>query len=80
MKTFMIIGTIAALAFATMPASAENMGSAKSGMGSAEAALIAKGNVKGADRIARAKCFSGTGACNAKYGALRARAQARVQR
>jgi hypothetical protein len=56
------------------------MGSAKSGMGGAEAALIAKGNVKGADRIARAKCFSGTGACNAKYGALKARAQARAQR
>lgn len=80
MKTFIVIGTLAAFAFAALPANAENLGSAKSGMGGAEAALIAKGNVKGADRIARAKCFSGTGVCNAKYGALKARAQARAQR
>jgi hypothetical protein len=43
MKTFIVIGTIAAFAFAALPANAENMGSAKSGMGGAEAALIAKG-------------------------------------
>lgn len=80
MKTFMMIGTLAVLAFAVAPAGAENFSSAKSGMGSAEAALAAKGNIKGADRIARAKCFSGTGPCNAKYGAMRARAQTRAQR
>ena len=64
------------LALATVPVSAQTTGSATSGMGGAEAALRAKGNLKGVDRIERAKCFSGVGPCNAKYGALRARARA----
>ena len=41
--------------------------SATTGMGGAEAVLKARGDTRGADRIARARCLSGIGACTGKY-------------
>lgn len=41
-------------------------------MSGAESVLRAKGDVTSADRIERAKCFSGTGACTGKYVVQRA--------
>ncbi|HEY4981078.1 MAG TPA: hypothetical protein VII24_03840 [Pseudolabrys sp.] len=41
-------------------------------MSGAESVLRAKGDVTSADRIERAKCFSGTGACTGKYAVQRA--------
>jgi hypothetical protein len=73
MKIVIIVAAVMALVFAAISANAQTQSAATSGMGGAEQALLAKGNAKGADRIARAKCFSGTGACNEKYGAQRAR-------
>ena len=79
MKTIIIMATLAILSATT--ANAQQRPAAASGMSGAEGALLAKGNVKGADRIARARCFSGMGACNAKYAKQRAQAmQARGQR
>jgi opacity protein-like surface antigen len=79
MKTFMIASTLICLAFAPAAANAQTQPAASAGMGGAESALRAKGNVKGADRIARAKCFSGMGACSGKYAAQREQASKRAR-
>ena len=68
-----------ALVFAGISANAQTRSAATSGMGGAESALRAKGNIKGADRVARARCFSGIGACSEKYAAQRAQAMKRAR-
>jgi len=77
MKAVVIIAALMGLLFAAISANAQSRTSAGAGMGSAEAVLRAKGNISGADRIARAKCFSGIGPCSEKYAAQRARAMKR---
>ena len=41
--------------------------SATGGMGGAEEVLKSRGDTRGVDRVARARCFSGIGACTGKY-------------
>ena len=70
MKILIIFAAVASLAFPATSASAQNTtGAAISGMGSADSALRAKGDVKGAERIERAECFSGKGPCSEKDAA-----------
>lgn len=67
MKTIIIVAALASLTFAAAPASAQNQsGAATSGMGRADSALRAKGDVKGAEQIERAQCSSGLGPCTEK--------------
>jgi hypothetical protein len=67
MKTLIIVVAIASLALPVASASAQNRsGAATNGMGSADSTLRARGDVKGAERIERAECFSGLGVCNQK--------------
>ena len=81
MKTIIMLAAMASLAFAAVPAVAQNQQGAKEpGMSGAEDVLRARGNIKGADRIARAKCFSGVGACTPKYAAQRAKARSTARR
>ena len=50
--------------------------SATTGMGGAEDVLKARGDERGANRIARARCLSGLGRCTGKYaGHARVRKQ-----
>ena len=74
MKMVVIIVALMALVFAAISANAQTRPSAGGGMSIAEFELRAKGDDKGADRIARARCFSGVGACSEKFAAQRARA------
>ena len=79
MKTYVIVTALAALALTSLPAGAQTGGAAGSGINGAESVLRAKGDAKGADRIARARCFSGIGRCTPKFAGQRARAMKRAK-
>lgn len=63
----MAFAALAALTVTAAPTFAQTKSSATTGMGGAEQVLRERGNVKGADRIARARCLSGLGACTGKH-------------